>query len=91
MAVTRYGNVIVASADGDTIAGPLFVESVKAVCGANTGNVSAKVGTTEIYESGNLSANAGAVSDVHTFRVLQGDTLTVNMSASGLKLYLYVR
>ena len=90
MAVTRKNNVIVSATNGDTVTGPLSIESIKVVAGGATASCQLSVGGVTIYDSGNISTNLASIADEAEIYISGGDTLTVALSGTGAKVYLYL-
>jgi hypothetical protein len=93
MAASQISNVLIAAADGDTFTGAQDICRIKCSAGSNAGTVTVKVSNASssnvaVYTQ-QLSANSSPVSDELILRVTPGQTLTVNMSATGITVYLY--
>lgn len=89
---TRYGNVVIATTDGDTVLGPLKIQAIKFVNGANATTATLKdSGTNVIWSSGVVGANANSNMDCFSDEwQARSQTYTVGLSAAGGKLYIYI-
>jgi len=90
MAVTRAGSVVLATADADSITGPLRICGVKLVGGAGGATVNLKDGGTSgtvLYSStvGNSSEKFEEVD------IRAPSSVYVNISAGGGTIYLYLK
>lgn len=91
MAITRAGNnVILSTADADSIAGPLRVKSVKVVGGASGMTVKLKDAGTSgvVLYSSTVAADTEKWEEV-SFR--SPGAIYVNISAGGGTVYIYLK
>lgn len=91
MAVTSKANVRVVGASGDTIAGPLNIQSLRLVAGADASRATIAVGGVTIYDSGSVAAAGASVPEEHEIRIGGGLTATITMTGTTPKLYIYLK
>lgn len=91
MATVRAKNVVILSADNDTVSGPLNIEYIVVVAGTTSPSAQLKLtntsGTT-LWESGTMADNARLHDEV-AIRLDYGDTLHADIAGTGTKVYLY--
>jgi len=91
MATVRAKNVVILSADNDTVSGPLNIEYIVAIAGTTNPSAQLKLtntsGTT-IWETGVLADNA-RIQDEVQIRLDYGDVLHADLAGTGTKVYLY--
>jgi hypothetical protein len=91
MATVRAKNVVILSADNDTVSGPLNIEYIITIAGTTNPSAQLKLtntsGTT-IWETGVLADNA-RIQDEVQIRLDYGDVLHADIAGTGTKVYLY--
>lgn len=89
MAAVRKENVVVL-ANGDTLAGPATIHSIKVVGGGSAGTASLAVGGTVIYDVPGLTSTESRVAEEACIRLGGASTLTATCTGSA-KVYLYLK
>lgn len=90
MAVTRALNVVKITADNDTIAGPLEIESVVYFPGTGSPDTQIKLTDTNGMILWNAHLSTSRLQENVEIKVLAGDTLHIDMAGTGTVLYLYL-
>lgn len=94
MAVTRAGNTIIATADGDSITGPLRIGAIKIVGGGSGMTVNLKKnGTSGLVVYTGTVGNSAEKLDQGADELInfRGTSLYVNVSAGSGSIYIYLR
>ena len=86
MAVTRSESVIVVTANNDTIAGPVDIESILYTPGTGSPNASIAINGTTVWTAASASTRLFENAEIW---VSGGATITVSMAGTGTALYLY--
>lgn len=90
-AATNYSNVLLL-ADTNTIAGPIWIKSIKLTAGSDTAALtltSGLSGTPIIYKSSAVTSTSTFDSEVSIY-VPSGDTITVALSGTSPKAFAYL-
>jgi hypothetical protein len=87
MAVTQQANVIRPGADQDVVAGPVRICGIKTVAGGTACTFSLTVGSVVVWEHSQATVT-DSFEHVH-IHAGGGESLTLGMSGTGAKIFLY--
>lgn len=90
MAQARKFNVVVIDTNGDTLAGPANISSIRLIGGAASSSGSIACASVTIYQSATVGAGAVDAGYDLDIRVGGSETLTFTLAGSGTKMYVYM-
>lgn len=91
MAVSNTSNIRVTSTNGDTLAGPLRVKSIKVLSSGTAGAVTITLDSIVVYNSGTVAINTANYADEIDLMIPASKTATIGVTnAATAFIYLAV-